>query len=159
MPKLNYKNHHHTNSTTNQLKKIVYRIVSYFHNNIQQINSSKVFAGLVVITLNLASRFVTLRISKTMESYLKFTLSRDILVFCIVWMGSREIYIALTFTILFNFVVDYLLNEDSRFCILPERFTSHHKTLLEKEIPTEEEINNAKKILKRANKKEGNLGE
>ena len=97
-------------TTINQLKKNVYRIASYFHNNIQHINSSKLFAGLVVITLNLASRFVTLRISKTMESYLKFTLSRDILVFCIVWMGSREIYIALLFTILFNFVVDYLLN-------------------------------------------------
>ena len=63
-----------------------------------------------MITLNIASRFVTLRISKSMESYLKFTLSRDILIFCIVWMGSREIYIALLFTILFNFVVDYLLN-------------------------------------------------
>ena len=146
-------------STTVHLKKNAYRIISYFHNNIQHVNSSKLFAGLVVITLNLASRFVTLKISKTMESYLKFTLSRDILVFCIVWMGSREIYIALLFTILFNFVVDYLLNEDSHFCILPERFTSHHKSLLENELPTEEEIKNAKNVIKRANQKDGNLGE
>lgn len=147
------------------IKKLLINIITYFHTNIQQINTSKIFAGFIVITLNIASRFVTLRISKTMESYLKFTLSRDILVFCIVWMGSREIYIALFFTILFTFIVDYLLNEESQFCILPEKFTTYHTTILDKSPPSEEEINNAKKILERSkinepfNTNNFNLGE
>ena len=138
-----------SNSSIDRLKHILYRVLAYFHNNIQQLNTSKIFAGLVVIILNIASRFVTLRISKSMESYLKFTLSRDILIFCIVWMGSREIYIALLFTFLFTFIVDYLLNEESSFCILPETFTTYHKTLLDASPPTEEEISNAKKVLNR----------
>ena len=139
-------------SYVNRLKTLLFQLLAYLHSNIQQINTSKLFAGLVVITLNIASRFVTLRISKSMESYLKFTLSRDILVFCIVWMGSREIYIALLFTFLFTFVVDYLLNEESFLCILPENFTIYHKTLLDKSPPSEEEIANAKKVLEKSKK-------
>jgi len=126
-------------------------ILSYLHNNIQTINSSKVFAGLVVITLNIASRFVTIKLSKTMESYLKFTLSRDVLIFCIVWMGSREIYIAFIFTFLFTFIMDFLLNEESSYCILPEKFTTYHTDLIDQS-PSQEEIQNAKIILEKAKK-------
>jgi hypothetical protein len=128
-------------------------ILSYLHNNIQTINSSKVFAGLIVITLNIASRFVTIKLSKTMESYLKFTLSRDVLIFCIVWMGSREIYIAFIFTFLFTFIMDFLLNEESSYCILPEKFTTYHTDLIDQS-PSQEEIQNAKNVLEKAEKAE-----
>ena len=138
-----------TNKILKEFKASFYNIFSYLNNNINSINNSKIFAGLIVITLNIASRFVTIRLSKTMESYLKFTFSRDVLVFCIVWMGSREIYVALIFTILFTFIMDFLLNEESSYCILPEKFTTYHTGLLDG-IPTEEEINNAKAVLEKA---------
>jgi hypothetical protein len=134
-----------------EIKASFYNILFYLNDNIKTINSSKIFAGLVVITLNIASRFVTIKISKTMESYLKFTFSRDVLVFCIVWMGSREIYVALVFTILFTFIMDSLLNEESSYCILPEKFTTYHTALLDG-IPTEDEIKHAKHILEKASK-------
>ena len=132
-----------------EIKMTVYSFLSYFHKNIQLMNSSKIFAGLIVITLNIASRFVTIKLSKSIESYLKYTLSRDVLVFCIVWMGSREIYVALTFTILFTFIMDYLLNEESSYCILPEKFTTYHTALLDQS-PSQEEIQNAKNVLEKA---------
>jgi hypothetical protein len=101
------------------------------HKSIQDINGSKIFAGLVVVTLNIASKFVNIRLSKTVEAYLKHTFSRDVLIFCIVWMGSREIYIAAAVTLCFILFMDFLLNEDSPYCILPESFTTYHVSLLE----------------------------
>ena len=101
------------------------------HKNIQGINNSKIFAGLVVVTLNIASKFVNIRLSKTVEAYLKHTFSRDVLIFCIVWMGSREIYIAAAVTLCFILFMDFLLNEDSVYCILPESFTTYHISLLD----------------------------
>jgi hypothetical protein len=86
-----------------------------------------------------------------MESYLKFTLSRDVLIFCIVWMGSREIYIAFIFTLLFTFIMDFLLNEESSYCILPEKFTTYHTDLIDQS-PSQEEIQNAKNVLEKAEK-------
>lgn len=94
--------------------------------HITSLNTSKLFAALVVITLNISSRFVTLKLSKSMENYLKFTFSRDVLIFCIAWMGCRDIYISCSISILFSFAIDYLCNEESMFCILSESFTLHH---------------------------------
>jgi hypothetical protein len=113
-------------------------------------NSSKIFAGLIVITINIASRFVTIKLSKSVESYLKYTLSRDVLIFCVVWMGSRDIYISLLVSVLFTIIMDHLLNEESKFCVLSESFTTYHSDLSELTKPTDSEVQNAKSILKRA---------
>lgn len=134
--------------------KLINPYSSYLHNQIQMLNSSKIFAGLVVVTLNIASKFVTIKLSKSMEGYLKHTFSRDVLVFCIVWMGSREIYVALLLTLLFILFMDFLFNEESKLCILPGSFTSYHTTLLDEGggVPQPDEIIRAQNVLERVKK-------
>jgi len=61
----------------------------YVHEQIQALNNSKVFAGIMIITLNIVSRFVNIKLSKTMESYLKYTFSKYVLVFTIAWMDEE----------------------------------------------------------------------
>jgi hypothetical protein len=135
---------------TIEYKKELWKILLYFHEKVQVMNSSKIFAGLIVITINIASRFVTIKLSKAMENYLKYTFSRDVLVFCVVWMGSRDIYISLCVAILFTITMDYLLNEESTFCLLPESFTTYHTELSDTSKPSATEIKNAEAILNRA---------
>lgn len=127
-------------------------LLNYLHNHVVNINNSKVFAGLMIITLNIASKFVTIKLSKTMESYLKYTFSRDILVFAIAWMGTRDIYIALIIMLVFIICMDYLFNESSAFCCLPESFTNYHVNLLENNDVSEEDIKKAEAILEKAKK-------
>jgi len=134
-------------------ENIVANMLDYLHNNVKAMNDSKIFAGLMIITLNIASKFVTIKLSKTMESYLKYTFSRDILVFAITWMGTRDIYIALFITLVFILCMDFLLNEDSMFCLLPEQFTDYHISLAtNNEIVSPEEIKKAREVLERAEK-------
>lgn len=126
-------------------------LFSQLHANIMAINNSKIFAGLIIITLNIASKFTTIKLSKTMESYLKYTFSRDVLIFAMAWMGTRDIYIALGITLLVVFSLNYLLNEESKLCILPEHFTDYHTTLFdENEKVTAQQLEDAKNILKKA---------
>ena len=110
----------------------------------------------MIITLNIASRFVTIKLGKSIESYLKYTFSKYLLVFTIAWMGTRDIYIAFTIMIIFIIITDYLLDDDSMFCILPEEFKDYHQDLLEndgnKEEVTEEDIKKAEKVLEKAKK-------
>ena len=128
-------------------------LFEYLNNHVKVVNDSKIFAGLMIITLNIASKFVTIKLSKTMESYLKYTFSRDILVFAITWMGTRDIYIALFITLVFILSMDFLLNEDSMFCLLPEQFTDYHISLAtNNEIVSPEEIKKAREVLERAEK-------
>jgi hypothetical protein len=104
-------------------------VLNYLHNHVMNINNSKLFAGLMIIVLNIASRFVTIKLSKTMESYLKYTFSRDILVFAISWMGTRDIYVAAGLTLAFIFVFDFLFNENSSLCILPNEFKEYYHNM------------------------------
>ena len=135
--------------------------VSYMHNQIQLLNNSKIFAGLMIITLNIVSKFANFKLSKTLESYFKYTFSRQILVFAIAWMGTRDIYIAFIITIIFIICTQYLFHEDSQFFILPNDFKDYHISLLENENTsekvTEEEIKKAKDVLKKA-ESQGTIG-
>lgn len=130
-----------------------YYIFNMMHNQVMHINNSKLFAGFMIIVLNIASRFVTIKISKTMESYLKYTFSRDILVFAISWMGTRDIYIAIAITITFMVLMDYVLNEQSAFCCLPSNFTDYHISLMDNDDTiTPDKIKEAEEILEKAKK-------
>jgi|TARA_B100000927_G_C16369787_1_gene430962 hypothetical protein len=138
------------------MKKNINELFSFLNEHISRINDSKIFAGLMIITLNIASRFVTIKLGKSIESYLKYTFSKYLLVFTIAWMGTRDIYIAFTIMIIFIIITDYLLDDDSMFCILPEEFKDYHQDLLEndgnKEEVTEEDIKKAEKVLEKAKK-------
>lgn len=139
-----------------KLAKYFQNIFSSLDNTVQTLNKSKVFAGLMIITLNIASRFVTIKMSKTMQSYLKFTFSRYILIFAISWMGTRDIYIALTITLIFIILFEYLLDEESNFYIFSEEFKDYQKSKAEdeedeKEV-SDEDLKKAEKTLERAKK-------
>ena len=104
-------------------------LFSFLNDHITTINNSKLFAGLMIITLNISSKFVTMKFSKTTEAYLKHTFSRDILIFAIAWMGTRDIYISAIVTIVFILCMDYLFHEDSPFCCFSEQFKDYHMSL------------------------------
>lgn len=135
-------------------------LFSYLNDHVSALNNSKFFAGLMIILLNISSKFVTIRLSKTMESYLKYTFSRNILVFAIAWMGTRDIYIAAAMVLAFIIVMDYLLNENSVYCCLPEQFMDYHISLLEEnnnnERISDEDIQKATELLERAKKQREN---
>ena len=135
---------------------------NFLHNNVQAINNSKIFAGLMIITLNIVSKFANFKLSKTLESYFKYTFSRQILVFAIAWMGTRDIYIALIITLIFIVCTEHLFHEESMFFVLPEEFKDYHISLLENENNphsiseeeiSEEDIKKCQLILKKAKEK------
>ena len=141
-----------TNFSTNTAKKQFINFFKNIHESIKTLNTSKIFAGLMIITLNISSRFVTIKLSKSMESYLKYTFSKQILIFAIAWMGTRDIYIALLIVLLYTVFFEYLFNEDSSLCILSENFTSYHQELVENDKVTDEELMKAQEVIKKAEK-------
>jgi hypothetical protein len=130
------------------------RFFEYIHNHVQTINNSKIFAGLMIITLNIVSKFANFKLSKSLEAYFKYTFSRQILVFAIAWMGTRDIYIALIIMIIFVICTEYLFHEESQYCILSDEFKDYHVSLLDGENDpekiTEEDIKKAQAVLEKA---------
>lgn len=111
-----------------------------------------------MLTLNIGSRYVQLNLSPSAESYLKYAITKEFLVFTIAWMGTRNIYVALTLTAAFVILADYGLNDKSNFCILPEKFKKLQDSIdtNNDKIISELEIKNAMDTLEKAKKQQDN---
>jgi hypothetical protein len=120
-----------------------------------RLNSSKFFAGIVMILLNIGSKYITIELSKSQEAYLRNSLGRQMLIFAISWMGSRDILIALALTAIFNVLANHLFNEKSKFCIIPARYRNYEDILdLDNDGKvSEKEIKKAKELLEKEKKK------
>ena len=97
-------------------------VLGYINSHVMYLNNSKFFAGIVMILLNVGSKFITIQFSKSTEEYMKYTVSKQLLVFSMAWMGTRDIYTALGLTAIFTILSDHLFNEDSTLCIVPHNY-------------------------------------
>ena len=121
-------------------KKGIYKFFSI-------VNDNKFFAGIIMLTMNIGSKYVSIKLSKTQENYIKYSLGRQILVFAILWMGTRDIFTSLVLTAIFILLADYLFNENSKFCVIPNQYKE-----LDEKIITSDDINEAINTLKLAQK-------
>lgn len=103
--------------------------ISYMNHHIMYLNNSKFFAGVIMILLNIGSKFIQIQFSKSTEEYMKYSVSKQLLVFSMAWMGTRDIYTALGLTAVFTILSDYLFNEESSLCIVPNKYRVLHKLL------------------------------
>jgi hypothetical protein len=101
----------------------------FFNHHIMYMNNSKFFAGIIMILLNVGSKFIQIQFSKSTEEYMKWSVSKQLLVFAMAWMGTRDIYTALGLTAVFTILSDYLFNEESRLCIVPYKYRVLHKLI------------------------------
>ena len=131
------------------MRKIKKKTSLSFYDKISSLNTNKFFTGIIILTLNITSKYVTMGFSTTQEEYLKYTLGRQILVFAIVWMGTRDIVIALLLTIVFFLFADYLFNDKSMYCVIPSKYIDKMNNNNNINI-TQKEINDAIDTLKKA---------
>ena len=52
------------------------------------LNNSKVFAGVILLTLNLFSKFITIKLSNNQEEFIKYAFGRQVLISTIAWLGN-----------------------------------------------------------------------
>ena len=121
------------------------------NNAVSSLNSSTFFAGIMMICLNIGSRYLQLNLDESTESYIKYALTKEILVFTISWMATRNIYSALVLTAVFVVLADFILNEKSRYCLLPKNFIKSRKLgeFTNNKIITEKEYNDAIELVEK----------
>ena len=135
----------------NQKKNQKKTLLNVFINHIYTLNNSKFFAGLVMLIMNIGSKYVTVELSSSQEEYIKYTLGRQILVFAILWMGTKDIVVALILTCIFIIFADYLFNDTSKFCIIPNKCLINNNDKV-----SNKQIHDAINTLKKARKQKNN---
>ena len=128
--------------------------VSYLNHKVMYLNNSKFFAGVIMILLNVGSKFIQIQFSKSTEEYMKYTVSKQLLVFSMAWMGTRDIYTALGLTAVFTILSDHIFNEESSLCIVPHKYRVLHKLIDTNNdgVVTETELAAAIAVLEKAKK-------
>jgi len=125
---------------------------NYIHDHVMYLNSSKFFAGIIMILLNVGSKVIPVEFSKSASEYLKYSITKQVIIFAMAWMGTRDIYTSLVLTAVFVILSEHLFNEESSVCVVP-----HKHRVLHKLIDTNndgkispEEIKEAEKVLEKA---------
>jgi len=85
---------------------------------IQDMNMNPYLLGIAYITLNLGSRFFVMSVSPGQEAFLQNMLFRPILLFAIMFIGTRNLIVAFWMTLLILVSLHFLLNENSSWFVL-----------------------------------------
>jgi hypothetical protein len=136
------------------MTNILLDTVNFVNNHIMFLNNSKFFAGVVMILLNVGSKFISIQFSKSTEEYLKMNVTKQLLVFSMAWMGTRDIYASLVLTAVFTILSDHLFNEESPYCCVPHKYRVLTKLadVNDDGVVSEQELNDAIAVLEKAKK-------
>lgn len=84
---------------------------------LQIFNTNPYFIGLMMLILNLGGRFISLEVTKKQEQFLQLPWVRRILIFTVLFVATRNIWVAFWATVAVVLFLGYLFNENSAFCI------------------------------------------
>jgi len=119
------------------------------------INESKILAALAMLLLNIGSKYIELKISDSQAEYMRNEIGREILIFAMVFVGTKDIILSIIVTASFIVLANTIFHEDSKYCILPEKYKKI-KNLIDKNndnIITNDEVNKAYEILNKVRQK------
>jgi hypothetical protein len=118
---------------------------------VKPINDNKFVLALVMMFLNIGSKYIDFGFSKTQEHALRNGIGKELLIFCVMFVGTRDIILSAIVTFIFFIFSEYLLNENSKFCLCQKHF-DRVKLVMEQTngIVTEKELNEALETIKKA---------
>jgi hypothetical protein len=107
-------------------------------------NTNPYFIGLMMLVLNLGGRFIGLEVTKKQEQFLQHPWVRRVLIFTVLFVATRSIWVAFWTTVIVVFLLGYLFNEESALCIFGEGGSSGSTCSKENKVddmtPEEKEI-------------------
>lgn len=83
------------------------------------LSGNKYMLGLMILLINLGARYIGNEVSDFMHKVLNHKFARRLLIFLVIWMGTRDLVVALIITGVFILSINTVFNENSQFCILP----------------------------------------
>lgn len=120
------------------------------------LNTSPLLAGLAMLMLNIGSKYVEVGFSKSQEQALRAGLAREMLIFAMVYMGTKDIVLSIIMTASFIVLSDHFFNEESSLCVCPAYLKKIRMELNKDDKISDEEVERARKILIQADQQRSN---
>jgi hypothetical protein len=91
---------------------------------INTINSNKVLWGMSMLMLNFGARYVVADLGKTHEIILSHEITKKLIVLSLFFVATRDILMSFLLTVVYILVIDGILHEKRRFCLVPKSIVS-----------------------------------
>lgn len=111
------------------------------------LNQNKIFIGVSMLLLNLGSRFLVEELSESQEDLFNNKVFRRIVLFCVIFIATKDIQTSFLLTGAFIIFVQGLFNENSKYCIMRKSNFANRGI-------SKEEYNKAKHIVSRYEKQQ-----
>lgn len=92
-------------------------VFGFFESLLNTLNTSPYFIGIMMLTMNLGARFLSLEVTKGQEQFLSHPWVRRFLIFVVFFIGTRNIWVAFWMALIVILLLGYLLNENSSLCL------------------------------------------
>ena len=86
------------------------------------LNNNRILWGVTMLLLNMGSRYVAADLGKFHEAILSNEYFKKIILFSMFFVATRDIATAFLLSILYVLVVDGILHEKRKFCIVPSKY-------------------------------------
>ena len=87
---------------------------------IDYLNTNKFVWGLSMLLLNFGAKYVVGDLGRIHEMILASEVTKKIIIFSLFFVATRDIITAFILTLIYIFVIDGLLHEKRKFCIVPQ---------------------------------------
>ena len=119
----------------------------------EQINNSKLFSAIVMLLLNLGSKYISIELSQTHEKFLNSSIIRRLIIFTIFFTATRDIILSIILTGGFIIIISGLSHDKSKYCLIPNKYKVTNTI-------SDEEIKYAEELIKKAGEqRENNMTE
>jgi hypothetical protein len=85
-------------------------------------NGNPYFIGIMMLILNLGGRFIAMEITKEQEKFFQNPYVRRFLIFTVLFVATRNIWVSFWSTVVIILFLGYLLNENSSLCLFKTDF-------------------------------------
>lgn len=85
------------------------------------LSNNKYFIGIMMVLLNLGSRYIFLELGKTHDLFFNQPIVRRLLIFTIFFVATRDIIASALLTAIFIVFFLELTHENSKYCIIPKK--------------------------------------
>jgi len=106
-------------------------------------NTNPYFIGIMMLLMNLGGRFLALEITKEQEKFLQQPWVRRSLIFIVLFIATRNVWVSFWATIVIILFLGYLFNENSALCVFGKGGTADATC----NKPTENEMTSEEKMI------------
>jgi len=116
-------------------------------------NTNPYFIGIMMLVLNLGGRFIGLEVTKKQEQFLQHPWVRRFLIFIVIFVATRSLWVAFWTTVTTVLLLGYLFNENSALCIFGQGGTDGSTCADKGAAPKDEMTPEEREILQRLSSK------